>query len=837
MNNKIINRRSIDIMIFLAFIAIAFCAYLMDNSLSEYLPGWILIDSSMRNDLKLSVFSVQVSISTLGIALVAILAGLFKEEIYGVNILRYLTNDKPLIFKHKINIILQLVLIFISYICTAFDNYNMLISIFSISIIITIIMVIDIFNVFKGNEYLKNETYNYILGIFNKNKLHKNNLHQSIIRALKNDTLINIENNNTYIFKENLDLFNKILETITNYNEEDKKIILDLFEDSISDIFNKIFEEKDPNKVIIALKTISNLYKTCNDSNRAKEENKTYIDIYERVFYRIFSAIATLLLEDREDQFMIVNLQYNLYNNMNFKEISGDMVPQNNTYLSLYSGRIYYEIKRKGFENYHIEAIYDLKKNLFTTIQSYIQHYPFDEFKVEKVNQIYIQLCQYTRVLIDNNEKDLLNNLFFKKIDNIYNSNDTKYIEYVFIIIIYIYYLIEFEDLIDKKFRGDIVDLVNHNKDYICDFLICNCNFKFNKININNIKMILSRWEKMPEEEAKCMIMDNVIEKFILLYILERNWSSEDLISELRTLVEGNEFSISSDLDNRNNIVQLYLKFNILFFKKEITTEEAEDKINMLKYAINILYKESELKKSKKEIKTEEEYDIIKSSIRDKTIEKFNEKLENFNNKINSKIFYENIQLLNLYTITDFLDEDGINRIIEFNQSSIIRYIVYIISEKLQKEDVSRSDKNLLVRFFELYNNIGFKTDTLIGYRDYFYGINDIDKFKEFEQNKIKLKSSNSKNCIITIDSSKFYFNVNKVLVQIKNIDIDEVCKELDLNENGEYLYNITNDIYIPFTKDELKIYLDNKKRNVTINAEIEYGFKDEYIGSGIFLR
>ena len=37
--------------------------------------------------------------------------------------------------------------------------------------------------------------------------------------------------------------------------------------------------------------------------------------------------------------------------------------------------------------------------------------------------------------------------------------------------------------------------------------------------------------------------------------------------------------------------------------------------------------------------------------------------------------------------------------------------------------------------------------------------------------------------------------------------------------------------------KLDMKIYLDNKKRNVTINAEIEYGFKDEYIGSGIFLR
>lgn len=835
-NNKTTNRRCIDIIIFIAFIAIAFGGYLLDSSLSDYLPEWILINSSMKNDLRLSVFSVQVSISTLGIALVAILGGLFKEEIYGVNVLRYLTNDKPLIFKHKINIIVQLVLIFISYICTAFDNYNMLISIFSISIMITIIMVIDIFNVFKGNEYLRNEIYNYILSIFNKNKLHKNNLHQSIIVGLKNDTLINIENNNTYIFKENLDLFNKILETITNYNKEDKKVILDLFEDSLSDIFNKIFEEKDSNKVIIALKTISKLYKTCNNSNRLKEENKTYIYIYERVYYRIFSAIATVLLDDREDQYIIINLQYDLYNNINFKEISGNMVPQNNTYLSVYSGRIYYEIKRKGVENYNIDSIYDIKKKLFTTLQSYID-YTFDEFKIEKVNQIYIQLYQYTKVLIDNNEKDLLNNLFFKKIDNIYNNNDTKYVEYVFIMIIYIYYLIEFEELIDKEFRDDIVNLVNHNKDHIYNFLICNDNFKFNKRNIGNIKRILSRWEKMPEEEAKCIIMDTVIEKFILLYITNQNWNSESLINELRPLVEGNEFSISSELNNRKDILQVYIRFNNIFFKSEISEEEAEDKINMLKYAINILYKEAELKKSKKEIKTEEEYSIIKSNITNKILKNLNEKLERFNNKINSKTFYENVQLLNLYTITDFLDEDETDRITQINESSIIRYIVYIISEKLQKEDISRNDKNLLVRFFELYDNIGFKTDTLIGYRDYFYGINDIDKFKEFEQNKMKLKSLYSKNCIITIDSSKFYFNINNVLVDIKNMDIDEVCKELNLNENGEYLYNITNDIYIPFTKDELKIYLDNKKRNIIIKADIEYGFKDEYIGAGIFLK
>ncbi|WP_057539393.1 hypothetical protein [Paraclostridium sordellii] len=82
MNNKIINKRYIDIVIVITFIIVVAVGYLLDNSLSNYLPKWILIDSSMKIDLKLYVFSAQVSISTLGIALVAILGGLFKEEIY-----------------------------------------------------------------------------------------------------------------------------------------------------------------------------------------------------------------------------------------------------------------------------------------------------------------------------------------------------------------------------------------------------------------------------------------------------------------------------------------------------------------------------------------------------------------------------------------------------------------------------------------------------------------------------------------------------------------------------------------------------------------------------------
>lgn len=835
MKKKSINRGYVDIILLGLFIIIVLSGVLFDSCLNGYLPNIILINNELRKDLSLYVFSAQVSISTLGIALIAILAGVFKEKIYGINVLRYLTNDKPLVFKHKINIIIQLILIFVSYICTAFDKYNMLISIFFISIMITIIMVRDTFYIFKGNEYLKDEIYNYILSIFNTNKISKNNLQSSIIIGLKNDTFINIQENNTYILKENLNLFVRILESITNYNEDDKKIILELFEDSLSDIFNKIFKEKDSNKIIIALKIIKEVYKICNDSNKQKEENKTYLDIYEKVYYTIFTAIATVLLDDEIEQNIIISLQYELYNNMYFKDISGNMIPQNNRYLSLYSGRIYYELKRKGFEKYNKQVIYDFKKELFNNIQRYIQYdYIFNEFKGEKRNQIYVQLYQYTKVLIDNNEKDLLKQLFFKRLnDNFYNDN-----EYKFTIIIYIYYLIEFETLIDKEFKANIGDLVNENRDCINYFLINNYDFKFNRKNIENIKSILSRWEKMPEEDAKCMIMDSVIENFILLHITRINWNSENLMNELKPLVQGNEFSIASELNNKKDILQRYIRFNDIFLTGDIKIEEAEDKIHMLKYAISILYKEAELNKSKEDIKTEEEYSIIKNSIRNKTEKILKETLQVFNNKNKKDIINENVILLKLDTHTDFLDKNGIDNIIQETKSLIIPYVVMpIINKNLKIDIISRNDKNILVRFFELYYSLGFKTDTLIGYRDYFYGIDDIDKFRKFEENKIKLKGVYSSNCIITIDSRKLYFNIDSIFVEIKKLDIDEICKELDQNEKGEYMYNITNNIYIPFTKEELKIYLDNTRRYITIKANIEYSIKDRCIGSAIYLK
>ena len=800
------------------------------------MPKWILIDEKIKSDLQLSVFSAQVTISTLGIALVAILGGLFKEEIYGVNVLKYLTNDKPLIFKHKISIILQLALIVLSYIETSLGKYNFLVAIFNVSIIITIIMVIDIFYIFKGNGYLENEIYNYIISIFSKGKLQKNKLEQEIINRLKNETLIDIEHNRMLKLKNDLQLFKDILKKITYYNKDDKKVILEIYEDSISEVLNKIFEEKSSPKTMMAIECMDDLYGLCNKYNK-ETDNKTYLDIYEKVYYKIFNAIASVLMDDRDDNYKIISCQYNLYQNMYFEKIDGSLLLKNNIYLKNFSAKIYCEIKRKGFDNYNPSILLDFQKSLFNKLRDYIEFYNFCEHKQEKEDQVILQLCEYIKVLIYNNENQILKDTLFDDFE------DMRYLdsEYKFIIIIYMYYLIEFENIIEEKLKGEIRDLINSNISPISNFLMYSFNFRFDKNNIKKIKAILSRWEEPPKyRQAKCLVMDNVVEKFILFYILERNNNVTNLVNELSLLIENDEFyiySIYNDLNNKNNIEHQYINFKNLLYGNEVSNDEAIDKINLLRYAVTILYKDNEIKRSENEIITDDQVNIFKEHLKSEILKDYKKITESLNKKNRGQLINESMDITIKNITTGYLEKNKNDDIIKFTNSFIIRHIIKSIYEKIEKDRLKYNDKKILIRFFELCEITGIKTDTLIGYRDYFYGIEGIEKFKKFEINKNKIQDNNCNNCIITIDSSKFYFNITNISLDIKNKNIDEVCNELERNDKNQYFYNITNDIYIPFTKDELKTYLDNKIRDIFIKVDMEYSFEQEKIGAGIFLE
>ena len=260
----------------------------------------------------------------------------------------------------------------------------------------------------------------------------------------------------------------------------------------------------------------------------------------------------------------------------------------------------------------------------------------------------------------------------------------------------------------------------------------------------------------------------------------------------------------------------------------------------MLKSSIINLYKESEIKRSKENIKTEYYYNDIKDKIKKVCYKNIEDKIEIFNNIEYENITNTTITLLNLETEIEFLTETEVNNSISnFINTFFTKNIVNIIYENLLKETLLSGKKDVLYKFFELKENSDVESDTIIGYRNVFYSLDrELEyEFKEFEKDKFKIKAQYCNNFIIAIDSSKFYFNVRDISVNIEQFDIDEICKKLKKNDKGEYLYKITNNIYLPFNEDELRQYISNRKRNVTVEANVEYGFKDEVIGYGVFIE
>lgn len=806
--------------------------------MSDILPSAIIIKDNMRKDIMLYVFAAQVSVSTLGIALISILAGMAKDTAYGISISQYLMEDRPFIFKHKVNIILQLIIIIFSYIFLALDGYNFLICTFFVSIIIIAMMVWDVFSIFYGSEHIKEEIYEYFIEIFSVSKYKKNDKRITLIRGLKKDTLISIDIGNSVVLKENLDMFNSILSRLPlNSNDKNINKILNQFEYDLSDIFNKILKEGDINKILIALENMECIYKKCNEINKnTRNKNiKIHLSILDIVSKYFFVGVTKIISLESSDYLILFRLEEYLYDNLEFKEVKDNIVLTNNTYLNVYSEKIYYEILNKGSEYGNSKKLFEIKKKLYTTIKSVISHNSFDEFKEEKIKQLYIQLYKYTKVLIDNGENQVLKETLFKTIDKLEYKYSKKDIEYVFIILIYLHYITNVDLLVCERLKNDAKELIKSNIKKIKYFLSSQYSFNIDKKFVCKAKCILGEWEIMSTDEKKYFIMDNGIEEFIIFYILKKNWDIDKLTNQLRILVDGEDIYIYMDIYKNRDVIKKYILFINTFFDENITEEQAEDKIDILKSSIINLCKEYEIGRYK-EIKTEENFKEIKKQIRDLCLRDIKDKLQNFNNAESSrKIINTKRPLLDLEISMDFLNSIGFNNsIISLYNTNLIEMIIEVVKEKLLKIIISIDDQEMINKFFDLKQTIDL--DTIIGDISLFHRPEQVRKFefREFEKDKFKIKDQYCNDCMIAIDSKKFYFKVNDISVKIENVNINQI--NIEPNQKGEYAYNVRDDTDLLFDEDELKEYILNCKRRILIEADIDYGFTEDIVGIGIFI-
>ena len=808
----------ITIIILIAIVALSFLADLSFYNISDY----FLLRIKNTEDLLFSLFAVQATVTTMSIAIIALVSGIVSDNIFGISITRYVLQLKPRLFKHKRLIIFSLIITFLNYFVVSYNLFNTSIAIFLLSIAISIILVKDIFLVFLGRKEIKRQMETYILE--NYEKIGIDNFQTSL---LENDNIYKT----TYL-KENLQVVQKIFEKESNSSSVDNKSeLLTEIETIISDAFIRIYQKNNSEALIMILNYISELYEIANS-----KEEPVPLAIWDNISREYFKSLSLLSEEQLYNSTFFLRLHSQLYKNLKIKKSDKRNIAVNCYDFKYYNVWIYYSLivnNKKISNQYDRKRLLEFLYGNITGLMFYPQKAETDETKKAMLMSAW---CIFVKALIDEGEKKILEDEFFK--DSHYHVAKNSY-QVVFVIAcIYLYYVACRESLLSgKDSQKFALNIIKENTDNIENILHHINLADFISVNLKFIMEQMRTWEVIPEDEAKCVIIDTVINDFFVFTALKSHWNNEMIANIIKALIGDSTFLLYTHYfsDNKNFDV-LFNQYNSLFFNEE-NDSSSQQYSELLKDVLNVKYKHEEIESGKKNVITDDTRTQFENNIRDTFETILNENSYLFEEKIQNDIEYveKRICLSELNLPSSIINNSKLDKYISsFIHTAIINAYIYAIRPALSINKKNINDRTLQETLIASIKNMCISGDTFIGNRDVFWGEQDKHLLDKFTKDMKHVKYPDGYNNFYIINHSLVHCVISDFEIEFNDLsqkEIEQMCKKTD---DGKLEFNVTNDIYIPFEQDELNEHVHRIRKKIRLYATIKSHLKSDKVGAGI---
>ncbi|MBD5104257.1 MAG: hypothetical protein HDT47_05280 [Ruminococcaceae bacterium] len=804
-------------------ISIIFIASILADFSIIKIPDILALRINGKEDLLLSLFTTQATLSTISIAIIALASGVVSDSIFGISVTRYISQLKPHIFKHQRLITFSLIITFINFIAVSFNLFNTSIAFFFLSIVISIILVKDLFVIFLGKREIKNQIESYI--IENYRTIGMDNFRISL---LENENITS-----TIHLKENLNIIKKVFEKELDLQFDDNKSqLLEEIELVISDLFINLYEKKKSDTIVIILDFICDCYKISNSKKFI-----VALSIWDNISTEFFKSMKLISEEQMYNSTWFYQFHSHLFYNKKIIIVDNKERSLNCFGLKYYTSSIYYaliknnssyaQFNRKKLVNFLYE---DLKDLLF---------YSQDQIDKKKKTEILREFCEFIKTLIEEGETEILNNRFFNWFG--YRDKD-KMDEYQVMFItscVYLYYLACREDLIKgTETQKNAIEILNSNKGKIKDFLYYIYLPDFLSKNLSFVYDHLMRWEKMPPEEAKCLIIDDVINDFFVFTAIYICWNNDDISKIVLSLFGNHTFSIFTRYfrDDDKGIIKLIEEYHSLFFSGK-ESASAQEKSELLKDILSEKYKKEEIASGKENAVTDvtknKFIENIKKAFQDKVDENsclFEKELQNDKEYVQQKVCICEFTLPSSFINDSKLD----HYIVNFIHSALLNLYIHILNNALIIKEVKYNDRTKQKTLVTLIKDMDIDADTFIGNRDVFWGEEDKELLKNFTKNMKHIKFPNGNNHFYLVDHRLVHCHLSDISVEFIDLSYNEIEKQCKKDDDGRILYNITNDIYIPFDKAELEEHIQRIKKKIRVHAHIHYVIECDEVGGGI---
>lgn len=798
--------------------AVFIISFMVDISIFN-IPEIFVLKIENYEELFFNLFAVQAATASIGIAIIALLSGVNTESVYGICFSKFIANDRPHILKHNVLIIFNLAITFINYFIVSYSLFNLSIAIFFISIIISIILVKETYIIFLGRKALKSQIKTYILDNYKSWGLDDIFSSLNDIQNLKNLS----------ITRENLEIIEEIFDKeIAIASQGKDKNFLNQLEKTTTETLIHILRKNDSELIVIALGHLLKLYEIANNN-----KFPVVLNLWDSIIYEYFNAIKELSKTQLDDTGVFGKIHQQIYNNIQFKTIEDKVLPLNGADLRYYSSWVYSAIthSRSG-DSFNLE---DVAKRLYDNIVilSKIKNGVSENHKLILRDE----LCVFAKTLIDNCDVDTVGKLYF---DNCSYGSMEEYEELsLLIVLVYLYYLACRESLVDDERKTAAQEIIKSNIVTIKNFF-SRVNFvKATSNYLDYCRKLMKMWEIMPEKGAKTMVFDRVINDFFILATLEHCWSEDDLMHVLCEISPDSSFSLYSSYFSGEN--DEYVKELLTNFRRHLLddeeTKKIDGKIDMLRNVLYKKYKKDELAEGIEEEITPELESNFKRCIKE-TVESIlleHSHLLDDVDVISDDYKVEKLCVLSMTLPNLIINSETLyNGIYDDIKSAIIISLLRVFSENIILDSISYKERDIQEKFIQLVKVSNINGDTYIGNRDIFWTEDNKYLLKEFVTNMEKITTSFGYNQMYIIDSSAFCFNVSNITVEFENLSEEEIEGQCRKDEDGKLMYNVTNDIYIPFEKEELKEHLNRIIKKVKINATVAYKTTKNVIGAGI---
>lgn len=740
------------------------------------------LESDFKDDFHsfiMGIYQVQVTFITLSIALIAILNGFTKETILGITIPEYITSKKYKYLPMKNVTIAVLFCALINAFFISIRYYYTTIFLFVMSILVIVFLARDIFSSFSGQKYWENKIKTHYVFFFehsidnSKKKDALNKINEEIKLISMKSELINI--------KRDLDCLSELYNILKEKNNH-------LWQSYYIEIINFLMETQDKNINKLALDSLGLIIEKHGIDNLTVIKSPTF-------FYKVLNAISIFNTEERFEF-------YWMYRSTMLAVIKNE---EENFMFEYYSAMFY----SKFINNANNDAL--LKNDKIRLYEGI--------FGNRNLLVVIHELLEYTKVLIDSNEVDVLDETYSKKMVDYdyYSRQNQTMIFYFFVVEVYLYYVAINEPLAtienQEKWKAFLKKKKKGNSFFNPEFI-------FSEDLIEKIRFKLFKWEKR-SEEGKILIINEVIDKFLVYYSLLNNRYGNDFSEAIRVIMNNNHENLYFEFMNNKQNIKDEINTFIQYFSNE---NFSEIQINNLMLFL---------------IKTINEW-YLKFEIKDNCVEDESQKKFEFTKSISEGLKKE-------------LEEDFLNtRFLTFSkvqnrsyEKKVLEYIGFIYSIK-HRDSIKDKLRSMLWNYFigeikknsisceckdyddfEKIINEHPEIDTVIGTK-YWSNFEDINKYKKFLSDKKKINFV-GKNVLYLYSGEQNYIKLNSLHVQVTSLMPEDVEKSIKSIGN-EYTCKTINDFSCELSDKDLMLkYKMSLGRNILVTINYEYFFSKIY--------